>query len=220
MPEAPWRDGKAGMADIFQTCPEFLYRRRERPQPVLAGLTYPPNNTKKYASRGLRSVVSEGATARGDLRFLLVDAILEWELGKRARGIKNVSLSEDFFDDHFPLKPIMPGVLVVEGMAQLSGLLLEESMKVKGVTIKALMSLLDKAKFRQPVYPGSQLEYVCEIRQMNEFGGKVAAVASVGGTVCAECGLLFSFHEFGNPTQNAVRERILDTWLTNAKRLP
>jgi 3-hydroxymyristoyl/3-hydroxydecanoyl-(acyl carrier protein) dehydratase/protein-S-isoprenylcysteine O-methyltransferase Ste14 len=90
------------------------------------------------------------------MRFLLVDAILEWEPGKQAKGVKNVSLSEDFFDDHFPLKPIMPGVLIVEGMAQLSGLLLEESMKRSGRKVKALMSMMEKAKFRYPVYPGSQ----------------------------------------------------------------
>lgn len=154
------------------------------------------------------------------MRFLLVDAIHEWDLGKRAKGVKNVSLSEDFFDDHFPLKPIMPGVLIIEGMAQLSGLLLEESMQLQGVKIKALMSMVDKAKFRQPVYPGSQLEYVCEILQMNEFGGKVTATASVEGEACVECGLLFSFHSFGTPTQDAVRERILKTWLADAKKYP
>jgi len=154
------------------------------------------------------------------MRFLLVDSIQEWEPGKRAKGIKNVSLSEDFFDDHFPLKPIMPGVLIVEGMAQLSGILLEESMKRNGVKIKALLSMLDKAKFRRPVYPGTQLEYACEILQMNDLGGRVAAHAFVGKETVAECGLLFSFHAFGNPTQDAVRERILNTWLAHANRLP
>ena len=150
------------------------------------------------------------------MRFLLVDAILEWEPGKQALGVKNVSLSEDFFDDHFPLKPIMPGVLIIEGMAQLSGLLLEESMKKSGRKLKALMSMVEKAKFRNPVYPGVQILYACNITQINEFGGKVQASASVAGEIVAECALLFSFHEFGNPTQDAVRERILDTWLANA----
>jgi 3-hydroxyacyl-[acyl-carrier-protein] dehydratase len=154
------------------------------------------------------------------MRFLLVDAILEWEPGRRAKGVKNVSLSEDFFDDHFPLKPIMPGVLVIEGMAQLSGLLLEETvMKREERKVKALMSLVDKAKFRNPVYPGSQILYECEIRQLNEFGARITALASVAGETVAECALLFSFHQFGNPTQDAIRARILDTWLANAERL-
>jgi 3-hydroxymyristoyl/3-hydroxydecanoyl-(acyl carrier protein) dehydratase len=153
------------------------------------------------------------------MRFLLVDAILEWEPGKQAKGIKNVSLSEDFFDDHFPLKPIMPGVLVVEGMAQISGHLLEESMKRQGKKVKALMSLMEKVKFRLPVYPGSQILYTCEILQMNEYGGKVSASASVAEEITAECALLFSFHEFGNPVQDAIRARVLETWLANAKHV-
>jgi 3-hydroxyacyl-[acyl-carrier-protein] dehydratase len=152
------------------------------------------------------------------MRFLLVDSILEWNPGSSATGVKNVSLSEDFFDDHFPLKPIMPGVLIIEGMAQLSGLLLEETMKRQDIKIKALMSLVDKAKFRQPVYPGCQLHYTCTILQINEQGGKIAALASVNDLPVAECTLLFSFHNFGNPTQDSIREGILATWLTNAKR--
>ncbi|MDR0737269.1 MAG: 3-hydroxyacyl-ACP dehydratase FabZ [Zoogloeaceae bacterium] len=151
------------------------------------------------------------------MRFLLVDAILEWAPGKHAKGVKNVSLSEDFFDDHFPLKPIMPGVLIVEGMAQISGLLLEESMRDQGKNVKALMSLMEKVKFRLPVYPGSQVLYTCTILQINEYGGKVSASASVAGEMAAECSLLFSFHEFGNPTQDAIRARVLETWLANAK---
>ena len=152
------------------------------------------------------------------MRFLLVDSILEWKPGINAAGVKNVSLSEDFFDDHFPLRPIMPGVLIIEGMAQLSGLLLEETMKQRDIKIKALMSMVDKAKFRQPVYPGCQLRYDCSISQINELGGRIAASASVDGTPVAECALLFSFHVFGNPTQDSIREGILATWLANAKR--
>jgi 3-hydroxymyristoyl/3-hydroxydecanoyl-(acyl carrier protein) dehydratase len=152
------------------------------------------------------------------MRFLLVDSILEWNPGVGAAGVKNVSLSEDFFDAHFPLNPIMPGVLIIEGMAQLSGLLLEETMKQQDVKIKALMSMVDKAKFRQPVYPGCQLRYDCSISQINELGGRITGSASVDGMPVAECTLLFSFHVFGNPTQDSIREGILATWLANAKR--
>ena len=152
------------------------------------------------------------------MRFLLVDSILEWKPGVGAVGVKNISLSEDFFDDHFPLKPIMPGVLIIEGMAQLSGLLLEETMKQRDIKIKALMSMVDKAKFRQPVYPGCQLQYNYVISQINEIEKRIAASASVDSTPVAECTLLFSFHVFGNPTQDRIRENILATWLTHAKR--
>src|SRR3989304_2334360 len=107
------------------------------------------------------------------MRFLLIDRIIEWEPGKRARAVKNVALSEDFFDDHFPLKPIMPAVLMIEGMAQLSGLLLEEGMRQgSGRNVKALMSIVEKAKFRRPVYPGDKLLYSTEVISVNELGGK------------------------------------------------
>ena len=62
------------------------------------------------------------------MRFFLIDRIDKWEVGVSAQATKNVTLSEDFFDDHFPRRPVMPGVLMIEGMAQLSGLLLEASL--------------------------------------------------------------------------------------------
>ena len=150
------------------------------------------------------------------MRFLLVDSIVAWTPGERAKAVKNVSLSEDFFDDHFPLKPIMPGTLIIEGMAQLSGLLLEESMLAARRKIKALLSLVEKAKFRTPVYPGSQIEYHCDILQINEYGGKISGQAFVEDSLVAECFLLFSFHTYENPIQDAIRGRILDTWLAGA----
>lgn len=151
------------------------------------------------------------------MRFLLVDAIVLWKPGACAEAVKNVSLSEDFFDDHFPLKPIMPGVLLIEGLAQLSGLLLEESVKqLYGLHRKALMSVVEKTKFRTPVYPGDQLHYAVSVEQLNELGGRVAGTASVNGTLAAEGSLLFSFHSYDNPVQDAVRRNILQTWLRNA----
>ena len=65
------------------------------------------------------------------MRFFLIDKITDWRVGTNAKAIKNVALSEDFFDDHFPRRPVMPGVLIIEGIAQLSGLLLEASLKEK-----------------------------------------------------------------------------------------
>jgi 3-hydroxyacyl-[acyl-carrier-protein] dehydratase len=65
------------------------------------------------------------------MRFFLIDRITKWQVGITAEAIKNVALSEDFFDDHFPRRPVMPGVLIIEGMAQLSGLLLEATLKEK-----------------------------------------------------------------------------------------
>jgi len=139
------------------------------------------------------------------VRFFLIDRITCWEPGKRAGAVKCISLSEDFFDDHFPLKPIMPGVLILEGMAQLAGLLLEEGARPdSGRGPKALMSIVEKAKFRKPARPGDLLHYGVEVLSVNEAGGRAAARASRDGELVADCTLAFSFHEYENPRGETV----------------
>jgi len=148
------------------------------------------------------------------MRFLLLDRITEWKPGISAVGIKTVALSEDFFEDHFPLKPIMPGALILEGMAQLSGLLIEEGVRQdEGRNVKALMSIVDKAKFRRPAYPGDCLTYRAKVDSINEIGGRAQVRASCGEEAVAECVLVFSFHEIDNPSLEARRREILDLWL-------
>ncbi|MHC4122322.1 MAG: 3-hydroxyacyl-ACP dehydratase FabZ family protein, partial [Planctomycetota bacterium] len=98
------------------------------------------------------------------MRFFLIDKIKEWHVGNTAKAVKNVALSEDFFDDHFPRRPVMPGVLIIEGMAQLSGLLLEASLKEKyEKDAKAILTVLERTKFRDIVKPGDTLIYTTEI---------------------------------------------------------
>lgn len=152
------------------------------------------------------------------MRFVLIDRITSWKPGKSAAAVKNVTLSEDFFDDHFPLKPIMPGVLILEGMAQLAGLMLEEGVKLeKGRNVKALMSIVEKAKFRRPAKPGDSLEYRAEVLSVNEEGGRVAAKAFLGSDLIAECSIVFSFHHYENPRLEARRSEILSLWLKGLK---
>jgi len=153
------------------------------------------------------------------VRFLLIDRITSWEPGRCATAVKNVALSEDFFDDHFPLKPILPGVLILEGLAQLGGLLLEETVRRDtGRNVKALMSIVEKAKFRSPARPGDRLEYRAEVESVNELGGQVAAAASREGARIAECRLVFSFHEFENPRLEARRAAVLALWMQGLDR--
>ena len=152
------------------------------------------------------------------MRFLLIDRITSWEPGTRATAVKNVALSEDFFDAHFPLKPIMPGVLILEGMAQLAGLLIEEGVRAsEGRNVKALMSLVERAKFRQPARPGDTLEYEAQVVSVNELGAQAAVKARSAGELAAECGLVFSFHSIDNPRLEAQRSRILDLWLRDLR---
>jgi len=148
------------------------------------------------------------------MRFLLLDRITSWRPGKSATAVKNVALSEDFFDDHFPQKPIMPGVLMLEGMAQLSGLLLEETVRRDfGRRVKALMSIVEKAKFRNPVFPGDRLEYRAAIDSVNELGGRASVEARCGDELRAECRLVFSFHEFENERLETRQREVVALWM-------
>src|SRR5512138_1169277 len=95
--------------------------------------------------------------------FLLIDRVLEVEVGKRIVAVKNVTINEAFFQGHFPGKPIMPGVLMVEAMAQAGGVLVYKSV-VTDDNVVYFMSI-DKVKFGKPVSPGNQLKLDVEITQ-------------------------------------------------------
>lgn len=122
--------------------------------------------------------------------FLLVDRILEVEPMKRAVGIKNVSANEQFFQGHFPGKPIMPGVLILEAMAQVGGVAMLHSEEFRGRI--AVFAGIDRAKFRRPVVPGDQLRMVAEIVKLRGTMGKVWAEAFVDGELVAEAEFLFA----------------------------
>ncbi len=121
--------------------------------------------------------------------FLLVDRILEVEGTQRIVGLKNVTFNEQFFQGHFPGHPVMPGVLIVEAMAQTGGMLLMEQIPDRETKTVYFMAL-DNVKFRKPVVPGDQLRMEVEMLQ---FRGKVARMkgtATVEGKVVAEAEML------------------------------
>jgi UDP-3-O-[3-hydroxymyristoyl] N-acetylglucosamine deacetylase/3-hydroxyacyl-[acyl-carrier-protein] dehydratase len=117
--------------------------------------------------------------------FLLVDRILEIEPNKRVVGIKNVTINEPFFQGHFPGHPIMPGVLIVEAMAQVGGMLLLGPMEDPESKVVYFMSL-DNVRFRKPVKPGDQIVFEVEIIQIRGRIAKTRGVARVDGEVVAE----------------------------------
>jgi 3-hydroxyacyl-[acyl-carrier-protein] dehydratase len=152
------------------------------------------------------------------MRFLLIDRITSWDPGRSATAVKNVALSEDFFDDHFPLKPVMPGVLLIEGMAQLGGVLLEHGVRRDtGRNVKCVLTIVEKAKFRSPVLPGDCLEYRAEVDSVNEYGGKVSATASRSGKRVAECTLVFGLYEGASPGLVARSAEVMSLWLQGLK---
>ncbi len=152
------------------------------------------------------------------MRFFMLDKIIEWELGERAKAIKNVSLSEDFFDDHFPRHPIMPGVLVIEALAQLSGLLLEATVeRDHKKKVKALLTLLEKVKFRNISKPGDTLILNSEIVSLHEDSGKVKTIARVDEKVIAETGMIFVWVSLDDPELEKKRQQLMDFWLQGLK---
>lgn len=122
--------------------------------------------------------------------MLLIDRILDIaEDGKRIVGLKNVSANEQFFQGHFPGAPVMPGVLIVEAMAQCAAVLFLRQIEDRDRKL-FLFGGVDKARFRRPVLPGDQLILECEVLQRRATTVKVRGVAKVGDTVVAEAELL------------------------------
>jgi 3-hydroxyacyl-[acyl-carrier-protein] dehydratase len=147
------------------------------------------------------------------MRFFLIDKITKWEVGRSAEAVKNVALSEDFFDDHFPRRPVMPGVLMLEGMAQVSGVLLEASLLDKyGKDAKAVLTLLERTKFRDLVRPGDTLIYKTEITAVNENGGKVSVQAQRDGQPVVTSGMVFAFKYVDDPLLNEKRQALMKLW--------
>jgi 3-hydroxyacyl-[acyl-carrier-protein] dehydratase len=125
--------------------------------------------------------------------FLLVDAITELELGVRIVGIKNVTANEPFFEGHFPGNPIMPGVLVIEAMAQVGGVLARLSVSgalEKGEDTVLYFAAIDRVKFRRPIIPGDQIVFeLTPIRKGSKFW-KMKGKAMVNNELAAEAELV------------------------------
>ncbi len=121
--------------------------------------------------------------------FLMVDAILEMERLKRVVGVKNVSINEAYFQGHFPGKPIMPGVLIIEAMAQTGGLLLLQEVPDRESKLLYFVAV-DDARFRRPVVPGEQLRLEVTVISWRGNFCKLQGKATVNGDLAAEATLM------------------------------
>ncbi len=118
--------------------------------------------------------------------ILLVDRVLEMEAGERAVALKNVTMNEPHFQGHFPNFPVMPGVLIVEAMAQTSALVCVESLGAEAEGKVVFFMTIDNARFRKPVTPGDSM--IIEVKKLRSRGSvwKFEGVAKVGDDICAE----------------------------------
>ena len=117
--------------------------------------------------------------------ILLVDRVLEIEPKKRIVAIKNITIAEPIFNGHFPGRPVMPGVFLVEGLAQAGGLLLLHDMPDRANKLIYFMGI-EEAKFRRPVVPGDQVRYEIEVLRLRSMHCKMAGKVFVGDQLAAE----------------------------------
>jgi 3-hydroxyacyl-[acyl-carrier-protein] dehydratase len=122
--------------------------------------------------------------------FLLIDRILSLEEGKKAVGIKNVSANEPFFQGHFPGSPVMPGVLILEAMAQVGAVIVLKMPEFAGKI--ALFASMDKVRFRRQVVPGDVLRIEVEVQKLRGAFGKCYAAAYVGDEMATEAEMMFA----------------------------
>jgi len=123
------------------------------------------------------------------MRWIWIDRFLEFHSGRSARAVKNLSLAEDYFADHFPGYPVMPGALILEGLAQAGGILVGE---VNDFREKVILAKVPRVVFHREMVAGEQLIYEVEILHLRPEGASVGGRVVVGGVVTAEAEIFFA----------------------------
>lgn len=161
-----------------------INEQKQRYSSGSVGINYHPQEGEELDSEAIMKILPHRPP------FLFVDRILSLETGKRATGIKNVTINDYFFKGHFPGKPVMPGVLIIEAMAQVGGVMMLSPQHNRGKLAYFLAA--DNIKFRKTVTPGDQLILEVEARKIKSKTGQVQAKAYVDGKVVAEADLIFA----------------------------
>jgi 3-hydroxyacyl-[acyl-carrier-protein] dehydratase len=136
------------------------------------------------------------------MRYILIDRIERFDHSRRLRAVKTISRSEDFFADHFPGQPVMPGALLIESMAQAGTALLELSHDLR---IKALLIMVERAKFKAPVRPGDALAVDVRVESNEESLARLRGTITVHGRVVADALLTFSINDVEPFYPDAIR---------------
>ena len=147
------------------------------------------------------------------MRFFLVDRVDAITPGTLARGVKNVSLSDEILQDHFPDHPLFPGTLIVEALAQLGGFLVECTVnRGDAAPQRAVLAQIEKARFHRPCRPGDQLVLDCRLGSCIGSAAQVQAEASIGGEKAATALLTFALRSDAPPLVHEQRRRLYQTW--------
>jgi len=156
------------------------------------------------------------------MRFYLVDRIKEVCPEKYVEGIECITMSDDVFNEHFPGYPIFPGSLILEGLAQMTGLFFEFCIRQKGLPQKrAALTLINRMKYRRMIIPGDYLIYRAEVKMFYPDEYAVATVkATCEGELCAEGELFFGFLDIMDEDMKQMSNRLMDLAFKNAKIVP
>ncbi|MFZ5892510.1 MAG: 3-hydroxyacyl-ACP dehydratase FabZ family protein [Myxococcota bacterium] len=144
------------------------------------------------------------------MRYFLLDKIVSYEAGKSGRGIKNVTLTDEVLHDHFPDVPVLPGALLIEGMAQLAGFVLEIGKPPP--VMRAVLAQIEKAKFHSPAGPGDQIALQVFVAHSLEAAAQVDAEAHVGDRCIARARLTFMLRRIEAERVHTQRERLYALW--------
>ena len=162
-----------------------IHQQKQKYQNRAYAPVYPPVGQREIDIKGIMNILPHR------FPFLLVDRVIELERGKRAVGIKNVTINDNFFQGHFPSRPVMPGVLMIEAMAQTAGVTVLTNEEHHGKV--AFFMAVDNVKFRRVVVPGDQLFLEVEVIRDRAKTAQIRAVAKVQGEIAAEADMMFSF---------------------------
>ncbi len=138
------------------------------------------------------------------MRWYWIDRFIEFESGKRAKSVKNVSLAEEHLHDHFPGFPVMPGSLMIEGMAQTGGILLGEHFKFE---YNVILAKIPKVTFHSWACPGDQLIYIADLQDARAEGGSVTVTATVGERLVAEAEIVFVHLNSDDPQLSRIDQK-------------
>ncbi|MEE9466349.1 MAG: 3-hydroxyacyl-ACP dehydratase FabZ family protein [Candidatus Neomarinimicrobiota bacterium] len=147
------------------------------------------------------------------MRYFLIDKVTEIIVGQNIRGVKNITLSDEILHDHFPDFPIMPGVLILESVAQLAGFLLEVTFNDPGISpLRALLMKIDVAKFHQSCGPGDQLDISVSIDSMLDTAAKIKAEVLNGDQRAVTTTMTFAMKKIDSERIHEQRKYIYKLW--------